>query len=159
MVPSLFCGAKRNLACLEFDIMGRTTGEGLGGASKAISCMERPITWIIFLHFISGGKSWRKLIKKKNYLIVYHKIGLVDACFTIQLFESLFSGCLQKVFIAVNHMCAFTSRSEMKHLTQGLCSSNALTFPKCSTNRSKNNSFITMPFHLWKKSVMDFWMA
>ena len=85
---------------------------------------------------------------KKKYLIVYHKIGLVDACFTIQLFESLCTGFLQKVFIAVNHMCAFTSRSEMTHLTQALCNSNALTFPKCSTNRLKNNSFITMPFHL-----------
>ena len=98
--------------------------------------------------FYIGRQELTKTDKKKKYLIVYHKIGLVDACFTIQLFESLFSGCLQKVFIAVNHMCAFTSRSEMKHLTQGLCSSNALTFPKCSTNRSKNNSFITMPFHL-----------
>ena len=85
---------------------------------------------------------------KKNTLSFTTKLAWVDACFTIQLFESLFSGCLQKVFIAVNHMCAFTSRSEMKHLTQGLCSSNALTFPKCSTNRSKNNSFITMPIHL-----------
>ena len=26
-----------------------------------------------------------------KYLIVYHKIGLVDACFTVQLFESLFT--------------------------------------------------------------------
>ena len=61
---------------------------------------------------------------------------------------SFLSHFLQKVFI-VNHMCAFTSRSEMKHLTQALCNSNALTFPKCSTNRFlKNNSFITMPFHL-----------
>ena len=61
---------------------------------------------------------------------------------------SFLSHFLQKVFI-VNHMCAFTRRSEMKHLTQALCNSNALTFPKSSTNRFlKNNSFITMPFHL-----------
>lgn len=158
MVPSLFCGAKRNLACLEFQIMGRTTGGGLGGASKAISCMERPITWIIFLHFISGGKSWRKLIKKIPYRLPQNWLGGRLFHYTA-FWVTFFWLSLQKVFIAVNHMCAFTSRSEMKHLTQGLCSSNALTFPKCSTNRSKNNSFITMPFHLGKKSVKDFWMA
>ena len=60
---------------------------------------------------------------------------------------SYLSQFLQKLFI-VNHLCAFTSRSEMKRLTQALCNSNALTFPKCSTNRLKSNSFITMPFHL-----------
>ena len=139
MIPRGFMRSERALSVSNVTIKQNTQ------RSKVVSNVK--IKQIIFLHFISGGKSRRKL-KKKKYLIVYHKIGLVDACFTIQLFESLFSGCLQKVFITVNHMCVFTSRSEMKHLTQGLCSSNALTFPKCSTNRSKNNSFITMPFHL-----------
>ena len=67
---------------------------------------------------------------------------------------SFLSHFLQKVFI-VNHMCAFTRRSEMKHLTQALCNSNALTFPKCSwsTNRLKKISFITMPFHFRKNLI------
>ena len=38
-----------------------------------------------------------------KYLIVYHKIGLVDACFTVQLFESLFT---ESVY-SQSHVCLY----------------------------------------------------